>query len=182
MNNFNALRLLVTLIIAAIISVGCSSSAPTRTRTQDADLVGESYKAADTLLEYAPWLKEEQAPLLTASFVNINSLENSSALGRMIAEQISSRFAQQGFTMIEMKLRNAIFIKEQGGEFALSRSVKALSQAHNAAAVVAGTYAIGRHSVYINARLIRATDSLVLAAYDYSLPLGPDTKALLASQ
>ena len=103
-------------------------------------------------------------------------------MGRMIAEQISSRFAQDGFTMVEMKLRRNVFIQQQGGEFVLSREVQNLSQVHNAAAVIAGTYAVGRRTVYINARLVRAADNLVLAAYDYSMPLGPDAKALLASE
>jgi len=48
--------------------------------------------------------------------------------------------------------------------------------------VIAGTYAVGRQSVFVNARLIRATDNLVLASYDYVLPLGPDAKALIAAQ
>ena len=141
-----------------------------------------SYQAADNMLEQAPWLKQSRQPLLTASFVNVNSLENSSGLGRIIAEQVASRFAQQGFTMIELKLRNDIFVKQDAGEFVLSRSVQDISRYHNVAAVVAGTYAVGKNSVYVSARLIRAADSLILAGYDYSLPLGPDTKALLASQ
>ena len=150
--------------------------------TPDTDLVVASYQAADTMLEQAPWLKQSHQPLLTATFVNVNSLENSSGLGRIVAEQVASRFAQQGFTMIELKLRNDIFVKQDAGEFVLSRSVQDISRYHNVAAVVAGTYAVGRNSVYVSARLIRAADSLILAGYDYSLPLGPDTKALLASQ
>jgi TolB-like protein len=176
---------LFSALLASLIlgMVGCAVPyEPSRSAIQDEDLVTNSYKAADALLNQAPWLKENRQPLITATFVNVNALENSSALGRMIAEQVASRFAQQGFTMIEMKLRNNIFIKEGAGEFVLSRSVRDLSKTHNASAVVAGTYAAGRNSVYVSARLIRATDNLIVAAYDYSLPLGPDTKALLASQ
>ena len=150
--------------------------------TPDTDLVEASYQAADNMLQQASWLKQSRQPLLTATFVNVNSLENSSALGRIIADQVSSRFAQQGFTMIQVTLRNDIFVKQEAGEFVLSRSVQDISRSHNVAAVVAGTYAVGRNSVYVSARLIRAADSLILAGYDYSLPLGPDTKALLASQ
>lgn len=151
-------------------------------RIDDSDIVAASYVAADSLLEQVPYLRDAQQPLLTATFVNVNSLENSSPLGRIVSEQVSSRFAQRGFTMVEMKLRNNIFIQQNAGEFALSRSVQELSQAHNAAAVIAGTYAVGRRSVYINARLIRAADNLILAAYDYTLPMGPDTRALLAGR
>lgn len=175
--------LLATLATSSLGMVGCAQLyPPPNNATPDEDLVSNSYTAADALINQAPWLKENRQPLLTASFVNVNALENSSALGRIMAEQVSSRFAQQGFTMIEMKLRTNIFIKQNAGEFVLSRSVKDLSQSQNASAVVAGTYAVGRNSVYISARLIRAADSLILASYDYSLPLGPNTKALLASQ
>jgi TolB-like protein len=172
------------MVITGLSTAGCSRwySQPTNTRTQDSDLVFESYAAADDLLRQAPWLRDTRAPMLTATFVDVNSFKDSSALGRIVAEQVSSRFAQQGFTMIQLTLRNNVLIKERAGEFALSREIKNLSQVHNASAVVVGTYAVGRRSVYVSARLIRAADSLVLAAYDYSLPLGPDTKALLARQ
>jgi TolB-like protein len=173
----------VALVAASLGILGCASSAddvPVRPIIQDANLIDKNYGAADALLMKASWLKERREPLLAATFVDINNLEMSSGLGRVIGEQIGSRFAQQGFTVVEIKMRNNIFVREGSGEFALSRSVKEISQSHNAAAVIAGTYAIGRQSVFVNARLIRATDNLVLAAYDYVLPLGPDAKALIA--
>lgn len=173
----------VALAAAGLGLLGCASSAddmPVRPIVQDANLIDKNYGAAEALLMRAPWLKERREPLLAATFVDINNLEMSSGLGRVVGEQIGSRFAQQGFTVIEIKMRNNIFVREGSGEFALSRSVKEISQSHNAAAVIAGTYAIGRQSVFVNARLIRATDNLVLAAYDYVLPLGPDAKALIA--
>ena len=177
---------ILTLLCAALFLFGCASSneddTPKFQRVTDSDLVSQSYTAAEALLKQVPWLKDNRQPLLTGTFVNINSMEDSSAMGRIIAEQISSRFAQEGFTMIEMKLRRNVFIQQLGGEFVLSREVMSLSQVHNAAAVIAGTYAVGRRNVYINARLVRAADNLVLAAYDYSMPLGPDAKALLASE
>ena len=173
----------VALVVSSLGILGCASSAddvPVRPIVQDANLIDKNYGAADALLMKAAWLKERREPLLAATFVDINNLEMSSGLGRVIGEQIGSRFAQQGFTVIEIKMRNNIFVREGSGEFALSRSVKEISQSHNAAAVIAGTYAVGRQSVFVNARLIRATDNLVLASYDYVLPMGPDAKALLA--
>ncbi|CDH45271.1 conserved exported hypothetical protein [Candidatus Contendobacter odensis Run_B_J11] len=174
--------LLITLNLGIL---GCASSAddvPVRQVIQDANLVDKNYAAADALLARAPWLKERRDPLLAATFVDINNLEASSGLGRVIGEQIGSRFAQQSFTVIEIKMRNNIFVAEGTGELTLSRSVKEISQSHNAAAVIAGTYAVARQSVYVTARLIRATDNLILASYDYVIPLGPDAKALVAAQ
>lgn len=182
--NVMSLRGVATLLVAFSLGMlGCASSSddvPVRPIIQDANLVDANYKAADALLTRAPWLKERRDPLLAATFVDINNLEMSSGLGRVIGEQLGSKFAQQGFTVVEIKMRNNIFVREGSGEFALSRSVKEISQSHNAAAVIAGTYAVGRQSVFVNARLIRATDNLVLASYDYVLPMGPDAKALLA--
>ena len=173
------------LAVVGLSIMGCASTtddATTRTVVQDANLIEQNYGAADALLMRTPWLKERNEPLLAATFVDINNLETSSGLGRLIGEQIGSRFAQQKFTVIEIKMRNNIFVAEGAGEFALSRSVREISQSHNAAAVIAGTYAVGRQSVFVNARLIRATDNQVLASYDYVLPLGPDVRALVATQ
>ena len=176
----------VALSVAFSLGIlGCAASSddvPVRPIIRDANLVDQNYAAADALLTRAPWLKERHEPLLAATFVDINNLEISSGLGRVIGEQIGSRFAQQGFTVIEIKMRNNIFVAEGTGELMLSRSIREISQSHNAAAVIAGTYAVARQSVYVNARLIRATDNLVLAAYDYVLPYGPDAKALVAAQ
>lgn len=176
-------RILVLCFVFAFIT-GCASSkdddTPQFQRVADTDLVGQSYTAAEALLKQVPWLKKNRQPLLTGTFVNVDSVEDSSALGRIIAEQISSRFAQEGYTMIEMKLRRNVYIQQMGGEFLLSREVRNLSQVHNAAAVITGTYAVARRNVFVSARLVRAADNLVLAAYDYSLPMGPDAKALLA--
>ena len=173
------------LLGAALLLTGCASSesdVPKYSPVRDANLIQKDYAAAEVLLKQVPWLKTYHQPLLTASFADINSLDTSSALGRMISEQISSRFAQEGFTMIEMRLRKNVFIQKDSGEFVLSREVRDLSRVQNAAAVIAGTYAVGRRTVYVSARLIRAADNLILASYDYRLPLGPNTRALLGSQ
>ncbi len=184
--NVMGLRGAATLLVAFSLGIlGCASSSddlPARPIVQDANLVDANYKAADALLARAPWLKERHEPLLAATFVDINNLDTSSGLGRVIGEQLGSKFAQQGFTVVEIKMRNNIFIKEGAGEFALSRSIREISQSHNAAAVIVGTYAVARQSVFVQARLIRAIDNLILSSYDYILPLGPDAKALLAAQ
>ncbi|MDG4596335.1 MAG: FlgO family outer membrane protein [Candidatus Contendobacter sp.] len=187
--NVIGLRGVAALLVALNLGIlGCASwgnddtATSTRPVVRDANLVDASHAAADALLARAPWLKERREPLLATTFVDINNLETSSALGRVIGEQVGSRFTQEGFTVIEIKMRNNIFVAEGTGELMLSRSVREISQSHNAAAVITGTYAVARQSVYVTARLIRATDNLVLAAYDYVLPYGPDAKALVAAQ
>lgn len=168
-------------LLAAALCAGALTACATPP-IHDSDIVSASYAAADRLIAQASWIQRDAQPVLVASLVNINALESSSAFGRIAAEQISSRLAQQGLTVIEMKTRNNVFIEQDNGEFVLSRSVRDLSRAHRAAALAAGTYAVGRESVYVSTRLIRALDGVVIASYDYTLPLGPDTRALLSAQ
>jgi TolB-like protein len=107
-------------------------------------------------------------------------VQRSSTFGRVIAEQMASRLSQKGYKVIEIKMRSdSIFIKEQTGELMLSRELQKISNKHNAYAVIVGTYGLGRYSVYVTAKLIRTKDNVILNAYDYSLPIGPDTKKML---
>jgi len=64
----------------------------------------------------------------------------------------------------------------------LSIEIKAISQNHDAQAVVAGTYAVGQDTIYVSVRILRATDSMIISAHDYNVPLTPDFRALLRSK
>jgi TolB-like protein len=131
---------------------------------------------ADNLAENAAQSLGPADPLIVASFVNVNNLEESSSFGRIIAEQIASRFAQRGQPVIELKLRhNSIFISEGKGELMLSRDLREISKTHNASAVVVGTYADGRDRLYVSARIVRPTDNIVVSSYDYGIPMGTNT-------
>ncbi len=138
-----------------------------------------NYKAAEYLIGKLPKKMLKDSPLLVASFVNVDNLNESSTFGRMISEQISSRFKQLGYTAIEMKLRATIFIKEGSGEFLLSRELSEISTKHNAQAVVVGTYASASDRVYLTVRIVNAADSTILASYDYNVPMTRDVFKML---
>ena len=53
---------------------------------------------------------------------------------------------------------------------------------HNVQAAIVGTYAVGASSVYVTAKVIDASNRVVLASHDYELPLGPNTKYLLMGE
>jgi TolB-like protein len=111
-------------------------------------------------------------PILVASFVDVNRLEQSSTFGHIISEQIGSRFAQKGYKIIEMKLRqDSVFFKKEKGEFLLSRDCLDLSKEYNSSAVIVGTYGEGYKTLYVSARIVRVSDSKVLASWDYGIPM-----------
>lgn len=168
--------------------VGCSS--PTyyyrakdgsiRHLPKDEEMVPFIYAATDQLVQNAHRAVSSDAPILVASFVNVNNLQESSSFGRIMAEQVTSRLAQRGYRPIEMKLRrDSVFIKKEAGEFLLSRELQQLSSEYNASGVVVGTYAVARNEVFVSIRLVRVDDNSVLSGTDFSMPIGLNTLELL---
>jgi len=146
----------------------------------DEDMVQATRSAARLLVNSMHQGLPAEEPILVSSFVNIDDLTESSTFGRIVAEQIASNVAQQGFKIVEMKLRQeGIFIKERKGEFLLSRELQAISAAHEASAVLVGTYAVAEDLVYVTVRLVLVEDSSVIAAHDFSLPVGPNVHRML---
>jgi TolB-like protein len=136
------------------------------------NLVAVGYTLADRLAENASQSIDPSEPLIVASFVNVNNLEESSSFGRIMAEQIISRFVQRGQKVIELKLRqNSVFIREGQGEFMLSRDIREISKTYSASAVVVGTYADGGDRLYVSARIVRPTDNVIISAYDVGIPM-----------
>jgi TolB-like protein len=180
----NKLQLATVILAVTVFSLGLSGCAgyQTSTRTdaiQDVDIVAMSYDAADILMARAGTLIDGSKTIVAASFVNIDNLDNSSSFGRIVSQQLASRFTQKGYKVTEMLLRNNIYIKEGEGEFLLSRTLKSISAQHNVQAVIVGTYAIAANNIYVVAKLVRATDSIVLSSHDYTFPVGPDIKQLI---
>ncbi|MDT8407582.1 MAG: FlgO family outer membrane protein [Methylococcales bacterium] len=141
--------------------------------------INDNHLAAQRLVDYIKKRLPTKDPLIAATFVDINDLTKSSALGRSIAQQFATVFTRNRYQVIEVLLRKNIYIQKQNGEFLLSRELVNISQDHHAQAVIVGTYAVGETRVYVTAKVVDADTSVVLSAYDYSIPIDKDTKALL---
>lgn len=103
-------------------------------------------------------------PIGVTTFVNIDDLYSSSTFGRMVGEQLMSELAMKGFDVIELRHSDALQFLDSSGEFALSRDVRAVRPQRSLAAVVVGTYVVSPERVYVNARLVQPSTSLVLSA------------------
>ena len=147
----------------------------------EVDIVANSYQAAERLLRGLQQPLDPNKPILVATLVDVADMRQSSDLGRIVAEQVSSRLTQLGYQTREMKFRGSFLVRQGGGEFVLSRALRDISRKQDAQAVVAGVYAVAHDGVYLTLRMIRAQDSAVIASYDYRLPIGADVAALLGS-
>ena len=176
------LRLVSVFVVQAITVlslVGCQFMGPKDTK--DSDMISISHEAAKNLMTQSKNRLEAGQMILT-SFANIDDLTKSSTFGRIVAQQVGSGFSSQGHHVIELLLRDTVYIGVKEGEFLLSRALRDLSVEHDAQAAIVGTYAVGVNNVYVTAKVIRASDSVVLASEDFVLPLGPDMKKMVATE
>lgn len=184
MKPFTRIFLISTLLSATM--VGCTQTPsnvylkkPSVPAVADETIVHKSYKIADHLMKQSNVYVDPERPIVVASFANIDNLSSSSTFGRMISQKISSRFTQQGYQVVELLMRKDIYIKQQKGEFLLSRALKNISLEHNAQSVIVGTYAVAKNAVYVTAKVVRTKDNVVLASNDFALPMTDDVKMLL---
>lgn len=164
---------LLLLSGCADLSFGTKEPSSEVTEADILKILNANYKAADELIKQAEAQTvdsqglDRSQPLIVGTVVNINALEESTLLGRMIAEQISGQFSRRGYKMIEIKFRDSVYVKQDVGELMLTREVKELAKSHKVQAVIVGTYTKAKKWTVINMRLIRPTDNVVLASYDY---------------
>ncbi len=143
------------------------------------DITKSSYLAADAVISQIRAAVPPETMVITATLVNINNLEDSSPLGRLITEQIAGRFVHAGYQVIEVKLRNQIYMKRNEGELVLTREVRDIAKKHNARVIVSGTYADSKDRVFVNLKVIRLENNIVAAAYDYHLDKDELVRSLL---
>ncbi len=173
------LTFLLTLLLLISVS-GCALRAPVDyDRDIAVDLLAELRAAAQLLLQDTSRISPHR-PVLASALVNIDDLQQSSTFGRQAAEVFSSEIARTGVPVIELKTPDTVFIREGTGELSLSPELRHLSDAHNAQAVLVGTYAIGGNTLYVNVRLVQTLDQRIVVSHNFSLPLNRDIRALLS--
>lgn len=169
-------RAVLAALGAALVLPGCAryyygdQGSPT-------DLVEANHRAADALLLAAPI--DAHQPLLVATLVSVDRLGESSRFGRLVSEQIAGRLTQRGLRVTELRLRENLAMQPGQGELLLSRELRDVGRAHEAQAVVVGTYAVSASQVFVSLRLVRPTGNEVVAAQDYALHMDGNVRALL---
>jgi TolB-like protein len=183
------LLLILPFALAGFLMAGCETTPDEPTYEEAANdlLRFTNYLAIDTLMGRVgkPSSASNQssafsgAALIVATMANVDALEKSSTLGRVISEHIGSRLTQNGHSVVELKVRQSIYMKNNEGEFLLTRQIKEVAAAHNAQGVVVGFYAISSRFVQVTLKLIDPESGLVLSAYDYTLPLDKQIKSMV---
>jgi len=160
--------LALPLLLAACSSTPKSDEGNYATISSN-QFIEANYKAADSLLHQLSGKLLADKPLIMATIVNIDALEQTTTLGRLVSEQLSTRLSQGGLNMLEMKLRNSVYLKRNQGELMLTREIGEVATTHNAQAIVVGSYAETSDMVFINIKVIQPNTNFVMAGQDYVL-------------
>lgn len=184
MKPIKSLLLPVALATVMALGAGCASNASDSyitTSNATVDMLALVHETSADLLANTREL-DPAKPLVAASFVNIDDLSESSTFGRTLSEMFASSLSQAGLALIEVKMRDSLFIEGQTGELILSRDIRRLSASHNAQAILLGTYGQGQSTAYVNVRLVRTRDNVVLGASSVQIPLDRNTRAMLPNR
>ena len=144
------------------------------------DLIEVNERATDALLLHA--VLDANQPVLVATLVNVDRLNESSRLGRIFSEQIAGRMVQRGLRVTEVKLRESLVLHRDQGELLLSREAREVSQAQNAQAVVVGTYAMSASMLYLSLKPVNPMGNYVVAAHSYAVPVDENVRTLLTGR
>ena len=162
------LKALIYTTVFMITFVGCSSKT---------DIININYNAANKIIQNSDL--DEGTIIIMSTIVDLNNVEYSLPLGRTISEQITTKFVNNGMNVIEMKLRDSVYIKEATGELILSRKINKLAKKVKAEAIVVGTYSNTKNVVYINLRIINPITNIIISTIDYQIPKDDNMKSLL---
>ncbi len=146
------------------------------------DFAALSYKIADILIAQAAGKitpASPDTPILVTTFVDNNNLQSTSKFGRLIQEQIESRFVHHQYAVREIKLGDTLFIEPGSGETILTRELARLTQDMNAQAILVGTYSRTNRQLYIATRLINPENNNIIAANDETICLDDEVLNLL---
>lgn len=150
------------------------------TQVDDADLLQLNFAAADQLIQAANLsnrLKTHHRFVIT-TLADINDLSESTALGRLISEQITERFVQNRYDVFDARLHSRLIVSE-AGEFVLSRQLREIGRAQKAEFLIAGTYAVGETQVYVTLKMLSFINGKIIASQAYRLPKDANVRVLL---
>lgn len=169
-----------TIFIPALVLVTLSGCSWNRYQeVKDTDLIEVSQDATCELRDKLARIVPQNSLIVVSTLLNVDNLNQTSAFGRIVSDQIASAFHDAGHQIIGMEMPIDLFVMKDGGEIALTDDTKAKLRKQQAAVLVGGVYAPGKKNTYVSLRVVDIYSKRVISTYDFSVPMGPDAKLLL---
>lgn len=123
-------------------------------------LTGYNYAAADMLASQSRHMISTQTVFETVPLVNIGEKPMGTGLGRVIIDQVGTRFTQLGYQVVP------------------DTSLTGKRAPSGKQATIGGTYAVVGKNILVNLRLIQAGGGKMLGSYDYEMPITREVREL----
>lgn len=132
----------------------------------------------------------EGSPLYVKSFTNEDNPGDKSRFGRIVANQVAARLAQHDLLITDgapkplpvapapepEPIKTDSNATENGELFSFLSNKKEVTPRP---AMLTGTYFIGDTIIYMNAKIIRLEDDVVISGHSWTLPINDNTRELL---
>lgn len=168
---------LIFIISAMVLTNGCAPRISARGETPQEDLVvtppvgnfnDRMRNLADQLDKNAV-LRNPSNTYIVTSFTNLDRLGDTTALGRLIAENLMHGLQIHKWQILEVRLTKGIDINADG-EFSLSRDISKLKDEYKISGIVTGTYSVAEGNLTINARVINVDTGIVVSTGQTYIP------------
>jgi len=106
---------------------------------------------------------------VVTSFTNLDKIDDTNALGRLIAENLIYGLQMHKWQIIEIRLTKGVDVKA-AGEFFLSRDINKLREEYKISGVVTGTYYLAEGNLTINGRVIDVNTGTVISSAQTYVP------------
>ena len=107
--------------------------------------------------------------LVVTDFVALNTLNETSQLGRLLAQNLMHEMQLRNWSITDITFRKNILI-EASGEFSLSRDVKQLKPPVQTGSIITGTYVNTTEGLILNVRMIQVISGAVVSTAQVKLP------------
>jgi hypothetical protein len=179
--------LTVMMVLAGSVLGGCTAAAlvaGSGGEKQGVNLTQANYGAADMLSQQTQAVLGRDTVLQIGMISDIAHPAAETPFGKTVASHIAARFVQLGYHVSaasynEMSGGAPLPTYHVGGvaDGAYNSGYGAAPAARNA--MLTGQYAVAKHGVLVNLRLLDTASNRVIAAYDYTVPLTRDTEELV---
>lgn len=107
---------------------------------------------------------------VVTSFTNLDKIDDTTALGRLISENLIYGLQVHKWQIIEIRLTKGVDVNA-AGEFFLSRDISKLKDEYKISGVVTGTYSVAEGNLTINARVIDINTGIVMSSAQTYVPV-----------
>jgi len=177
------MRIQPLILALTLLLPGCASTQIQSRPAYSAGLGGLLYEGADTMIDEALSRLgvSRDKPIIVATSVNVDNLQDSSTFGRLASQLVASRLAQRGYLVRDVTFTQALTVTPETGEMVLSREAAKIATDEEAQAVIAGAYAVGGEKIYLNLRMLAAADGRLVSSVDLVVPLNEDTQRMIVT-